>query len=442
MATIDKKIVYRVELKFISPINVSSGNEGTTDSDVMIDFDGKPFVPGTSIAGAFRTYAQTKDEQAMESLFGFSKSDEKRNENKDGRMSSIFISDLEFDNVPKRIIRDSVALDDNKISQDGAKFDFEALEGESTKGHFYMEVTIRDASKEELFKEIVDNIFSGIKSHEIRLGSKKTRGYGIIDIKNVKMKEFDKSNYLDYAKCYDASQWDNEKVYSSDVNKNSGNYIHIEVPLNLMGGISIRQYAIRKNSPDFVHITDHGKPVIPGTSFVGALRHRTKEILNSLSEDRDVRFDEAIDEMFGYVKGQQAHISNVVIDEAVIENAKPLISARTGVSRFESSAKNGALYQEKTYVGGNLTLRISVKKGNSNTKWIIGILLLAIKDLQNGFLAIGGQTSVGRGLFKGKSEAGKDNVIKIDGDTEIVDDYISKSFNLLKKFMENEYVNA
>lgn len=429
MTMINKKIVYRIELKFVTPINVSSGYEGTTDSDVMTDFEGKPFIPGSSLAGAFRAYAETKNKSDADSLFGYTKMVDG---NDGGKMSSLFISDLTFEGEPKRIIRDSVALDDNKISQDGAKFDFEALEGETTKGYFYMEVTIRDVNKEQAFTKMIDDIFRGINSHEIRLGSKKTRGYGIVKIEDLKKKVFEGEGYLDYAGCYDEDKWtDKDKYTVPDVKDSEGNYVHIEVPLKLTGGISIRQYAVKKNSPDFEHITDHGKAVIPGTSFMGAIRHRIKEILKTLSKDsQNINVDKMLDLMFGYVNGQEAHISNVVIDEAVIEGAKPLTITRTGVSRFESSAKNGALYQEKTYVGGNLTLNISVKKDINNEDWMVGILLLAIKDLQNGFLAVGGQTSVGRGIFEANDK------VKINGKSisdETINTYIAKS---LTKYQE------
>jgi len=36
---------------------------------------------------------------------------------------------------------------------------------------------------------------------------------------------------------------------------------------------------------------------------------------------------------------------------------------------------------------------------DSGFDWMWGLVLLTLKDLENGFLAIGGQTAVGRGLF-------------------------------------------
>ena len=161
-----------------------------------------------------------------------------------------------------------------------------------------------------------------------------------------------------------------------------------------------------------------------------------KEILKSLSKEaNEINVDNMLDNMFGYVNQQEAQISNVIFDETVIDDSKPLIITRTGISRFESAAKNGALYQEKTYVQGNLTLKISVKKGKDNGDWMIGLLLLAIRDLQNGYLAVGGQTSVGRGLFE------SNGLIKIDNqektDKELDDEYISKTLVKYKEVIEN-----
>lgn len=421
MNSVVKRIVYRIELLFVSPVNVSSGLEGTTDSDVLRDYDGHPFISGSSIAGAFRAYVQSKNNG--NDIFGFANDE-------DGKMSPVFISDLKF-NKSETDIRDSVALDDNKITKEGAKFDFEVLQGNS-KGYFYIELTIREKDNEELLVGALNEIFNGIHLKEIRLGSNKTRGYGIIDIDQIKKREFTKNNFLDYKDCYREPFWKkNVKAYDLDYST-KGHMVSIEVPLRLKGGISIRKYAVKKNAPDFEHITDHGCPVIPGTSIMGALRHRIKEIIKELDKDSlyGLYPNKMIDEMFGFVSGKDAHISGVIVDEMVIEGAKALEMTRTGISRFENSARNGALYKEKTYVDGTFTLRLSVCKENPNMNWIIGILLLAVKDLQNGFLAVGGQTSIGRGIFEANGP------LTIDGEENKEDAYIASS---IVKYKEMDY---
>lgn len=421
MNSVVKRIVYRVKLLFVSPISVSSGYEGMTDSDVLRDYDGNPFISGSSIAGAFRAYVQSKNNR--NDIFGFANDE-------DGKMSPIFISDLKFDNKVINDIRDSVALDDNKITKEGAKFDFEVLQGNS-KGYFYIELTIREKDNEELLVSALNEIFNGIHLKEIRLGSNKTRGYGIIDIDQIKKREFTKNNFLDYKDCYSENAWNNEPKYKLDYST-KGHWMCIEVPLRLKGGISIRKYAVRKGAPDFEHMTDHGSPVIPGTSIMGALRHRIKEIIKELDEYSSYGLypNKMIDEMFGFVSGKDAHISGVIVDEMVIEGAKALEMTRTGISRFENSARNGALYKEKTYVDGVFTLRLSVCRENPNVEWIIGILLLAVKDLQNGFLAVGGQTSIGRGIFEANGP------LTIDGEENKEDEYIASS---IVKYKEMNY---
>lgn len=411
-----KKIVYRVDLRFVSPINLSSGKEGMTDNDLLVDFDGIPFIPGTSITGAFRNYLDDNKE-----LFGFSDNDN------DGKMSPLFISDLTFTSLNKDI-RDSCSLDDNKITKKGAKFDFEVVGGNNT-GYFFIELTIRENDNEDTYKELLAKIFGGIKNHEIRLGSNKTRGYGIIDLDGVFVREFNSNNYLDYSSAFEKDSYKVDVKDSFD--SNDSKFIRICVPLKLNGGISIRKYSVKKGEPDFEQLTDNGYPVIPGTSMAGALRHRVKDIIRELKNDElNINENTLIDEMFGFVKDKDAHSSNIVIDECVIKNSKPLVITRTGVSRFESSAKDGALYKEKTYVEGDFDLNIYIK---DHTDWITGILLLAIKDLQNGYLSVGGQTAIGRGIFKANGK------IKIDGKDDQENKYIASSLNAYLREKKHEH---
>ena len=206
----------------------------------------------------------------------------------------------------------------------------------------------------------------------------------------------------------------------------------------MKGGISIRQYAAKKNAPDFVHLTSNGIPVIPGSSFAGAIRHRVKQILLDLAEEgaespvRKNEVEQIISRMFGNASDKEGHASNIIISEARILGARPLTMVRTGISRFESAVRDGALYKERTYVDGHFNLEIAVRKGKEpkDSNWMIGILLLAIKDLENGYLAVGGQTAVGRGIFApAVSEEYPNGVIFIDGKPGLEMQFIAEALN-------------
>ena len=72
-----------------------------------------------------------------------------------------------------------------------------------------------------------------------------------------------------------------------------------------------------------------------------------------------------------------------------------------------------------------MKLELAVRKGKPDTKWMLGFVLLALKDLQNGFLAVGGQTAIGRGVFE------PDGPILIDGKKEDAQ-FIQEAFKSLE----------
>lgn len=421
MKAVLKRQVFYVQIQLESPLNVASGEDEWTDADVLRDFEGNPFVPGTSLAGAMRSYIGERENEWE--LFGYSA------DNTRGKMSPLFISDLTFDEAPVWGIRDGVGLNENKAAKAGCKYDMEILET-GLKGHFYLELVIREGDDEAMMKRELSTVFRGIQQGEIRLGRKKTRGFGAIKLVKLTSKIYDRENYLEYAEAYEDSAWENaaDELESWLAEAGDSNrMVQIRVPLVMRGGISIRQYAAKKGEPDFVHLTSKGVPVIPGSSFAGAIRHRVAQILGELTDvgvKLPVSAGEVTKRMFGDAADQEGHASDVIISEARIEGARPLTMVRTGISRFESAVRDGALYKEKTYVDGRFTLEIAVRKGRNpeESSWMIGILLLALKDLQNGYLAVGGQTAVGRGTFS------QNGFISIDGQNGLENELIAEAF--------------
>ena len=319
----------------------------------------------------------------------------------------------------------------------GSKYDMEIIEAGAC-GHFYMELTVREGDDESQMVREIAYAVKGMDDGEIRFGSKKTRGFGEVMVSKVSSRTYDAGNWLEYKDAYRDSTWENTVDEKSSLLANvpdENQMVHITVPLRMPGGISIRQYAAQKGEPDFVHLTDHGFPVIPGSSMAGALRSRILQIIAELQNNGyslPMKTTDIINTAFGCVNGKEGHASRIIVGEMVIKDAdavdkpaKPLIMVRNGISRFESAARSGALYKEKTYVNGVMTLEIMVRKSvdheeDEETKWIIGLLLLAIKDLQQGILAVGGQTAIGRGILM------ENGPIEIDGKIGEENNYISE----------------
>lgn len=391
---IKSKIYYYVRMELLSPISIGNGDDLLTDHDCLRNSKGVPFIPGTSLAGVFSHYLSDE----MLALFTPKIGDEYK-------QSPYYISDanIVLDDKKRNVstsIRDGVKLKPDKIAEDGAKFDFEIVES-STKFDFRIEVIVRDHDNIDKMKKVVDVILHGLNSGEILLGYKSKRGYGKVKIEDVKIKEFTK-NSLEEMLLFDKYQMDKYDQYSIPDIDNENKYDYMQVHLRQVGGISIRKYSATAGEVDFEHVTSNGKPVIPGTSWNGLIR---RQITEYLDDDIISNCCVKINDWFGEVKKRDTtgRASNIIIEESIIQDAKRIQITRNKISRFSAGVSNRALFSEVSYFNGDTVLGIKVKKSieeDPDNSRIIGLLSLVIKDIDNGFIALGGQTAIGRGLFK------------------------------------------
>lgn len=391
---IKSKIYYYVRMELLSPISIGNGDDLLTDHDCLRNSKGVPFIPGTSLAGVFSHYLSDE----MLALFTPKIGDEYK-------QSPYYISDanIVLDDKKRNVstsIRDGVKLKPDKIAEDGAKFDFEIVES-STKFDFRIEVIVRDHDNIDKMKKVVDVILHGLNSGEILLGYKSKRGYGKVKIEDVKIKEFTK-NSLEEMLLFDKYQMDKYDQYSIPDIDNENKYDYMQVHLRQVGGISIRKYSATAGEVDFEHVTSNGKPVIPGTSWNGLIR---RQIAEYLDDDIISNCCVKINDWFGEAKKRDTtgRASNIIIEESIIQDAKRIQITRNKISRFSAGVSNRALFSEVSYFNGDTVLGIKVKKSieeDLDNSRIIGLISLVIKDIDNGFIALGGQTAIGRGLFK------------------------------------------
>ena len=450
-----KRIYYVVKLSLKSPLALSGGVSESTDMDVLRNGKGELFIPGTSLAGAFRSYLQTENEKKTEGLFGYADGER-------GAMSSVHIADLYFDADTKPIVsvRDGVQLGANKTVEN--KFDMEIIET-GAEGKLYVEYILRENDWNDIKKENPEKEFAailhGINTGEIRLGGNKNRGFGRLRAKKIWQAVFESGHVKEWITfCengHDAStlsegetceSWLKDHLDREDEAPDTPEYIHYTIPLRLTGGISIRRYSTKPGEADFEHITCHMspakknsakpdfedwdsvKPIIPGTSWNGAIRADIRDILGRLG-CTDGKICELIDIWFGYVdvkknaKEQRAKQSMIVFGESVLEGGEDVPMTRNKINRFDSSTIESALYSEITHCGGETTLDIMIQTGKRGTKGenrkyalaLLAMLRLVVQDLGRGYLAVGGQTAIGRGVFTVSGEP----VLLADGGEEI-----------------------
>ena len=396
----------KAEFELSSPLCVSSGEGTAADKDVILDYKGRPFIPGTSIAGALRAYLPEKERK---SAFGYADANASCE-------SQIIVYDAPIEQGYISV-RDGVALDSGKIAEDTAKYDYEIVETGAL-------VTIRlqltrhkpirnpDAADKtppaqpagiDTLIESARGLINGITNGDIRFGAKKTRGLGRLALRKALCEDFTQENARDYINF----KWSDMKkpfILTDGFQSKMRKYV---IPLELLGGLSIRSYSSRIDGPDFTQLSiKNGRtnsPVIPGSTWNGAFRHRAYDILTELGLSRDdaekklrLAFGEkAESDKAGDVKGGA---SRIVFSESIIKNGKWAPVTRNRINRFDGSTMKGALYTELSYFGGECALEVFMPE-DSGFDWMWGLVLLTLKDLENGFLAIGGQTAVGRGLF-------------------------------------------
>ena len=426
---------YQLKLTLRTPLAVGSGATADTDKDVIVDSRGNPFIPATAITGVLRSaiasLPETVSAQGIDgipldhALFGFIPSialtDAQKLEPKNVTMPTgirVYDACLEPGTSQAFFIttRDCVKLE-KKVAVKGAKFDMQAVEpGAVFIGYLELLSGAYDAETK------IEAALAALNRGELRLGSKTTRGYGVVSVEAGK-KTFNKVD--DWLSKDDIRALDYEHV---DLNQASCATI-ITAKLRAVGGISIREYTTQvapegETAPDYISLSLHDAghtPVIPGTSWAGAFRDRFAEIAGETARD----------DLFGFVKtdktdgrNEDVKKSDISFNESRIEGGTIKKTTRNSIDRFSGATKDGALYTEITSYFGTTELCITIRRPLSDEERFA--LAACLADLHEGLLPIGGLTSVGRGLFEieSLSMTGKDGALTENIDACAIVNYI------------------
>lgn len=425
-----RKIYIKSSLCLESPIAIGNGINEDTDSDLLLDSSGKSFIPGSSLAGIIKSQLLNKkdlDENILNKLFG---KDENLKENINSMIIfyDAFLQENSFNHIS---IRDGIKINDiTKTSIEKSKFNYQVLDT-GAKYDFKLEISIREKYKDlsDEIDKIINYIIEIIQSGELRIGAKTSRGYGKVSLEDILIKDFDDMNNLSQIKEYIDFDWnDSEMEELSKWRKKHQKtyeiktpYTKISISLNIKNTLNIRNYSLNALDVDSEQINIDNRAVIPGTSWSGMFRKRAKEILKEINYNYDSNY--MLDNLFGKIGENEETISSrIIFDESMDkqEESKMAYIHRTKIDRFTGGACNKGLFSSKVAVGGDFDLNIMIKDCKN---YEISLIILVIKDIMNGLVAIGGETNVGRGIFE------SDNNIYIDKKllTEEYEQEINKS---------------
>ncbi|WP_024547087.1 RAMP superfamily CRISPR-associated protein [Picosynechococcus sp. NKBG15041c] len=167
-------------LKAETPIHVSGmGGDADTDLALAVNGKGNYYIPGTSLAGAFRGWMkQILDEDALKDIWG-------DHEHEKRGASLIIIEDAEIQDDPLIEIREGVGIDRHtRAAADGQKYNRAILPKGVT---FPLKITLdckQDSEETELWK-----LLFALESGDIRIGAAKTRGLGKVKLVQIKIKK-------------------------------------------------------------------------------------------------------------------------------------------------------------------------------------------------------------------------------------------------------------
>ncbi len=367
--------VYHITAACLAPLRVG-GSDGDTEK-VLCDAAGRPFLPGTSLAGALRAWLEQNAPAKTMALFGGEESRLKK-------AGHLIVSDAFFAGDAPLELRPRLRIDPRTgTAAAGAKFDLAHI-GKGAELSFMLTWLGDKEDIDEL--AVVEDMLAALHTGDIVLGAHKTNGFGRVALE-VTRQTFDMFDPADRQKWL-SDQYQGERLTLPE--DRPGNMVKFTLTgraddLLVRSGKTME---VEKKSYT-VNITEKGVPVIPATSLRGAVRAQASRIVRAAGID-----PAAIDELFGCA-ADGGRPGRVRFEDAVLTKAQKKMITRIRIDKFTGGVMRRALINEEP-ISSPLTLRLQAP----NEPLACALLLYALRDLGLGLYSLGGESAVGRGYVK------------------------------------------
>lgn len=408
-----KTIIYfKLELK--TNLYIGSG-ESNIDTDALCirNSEGNLMVPGTTLAGVFRSNLEKlfgEKEKLITDLFG---KVEVNKSNVDSFASNIIFQDavIQTNKEVNTDIRDGIKINrEYQSTEEGAKYDKETVfKGSVFQGIITITQTNKNKNDFSKYLGLVKIIFYNLNEGLISIGGSSSRGLGLCSIKECIICELDFTNLTHFNDFllddfYDFEKTKNEhqnylkdldfKIPLSDLQPINNNYIiKIDYIISTIEPLLINGPRTNDEEVDFYFIKTNNEYFIPGSSFKGPIRNRAEMILETM----DVKEAEtAINKLFGSVEQKSKVQFHDLFPESEL---KIKYFDHNKIDRFTGGTMVNALFSEKLIFKGKFHGRIIIVK----ISWgEIKLLMQIFKDLYLGDIRIGYGKTKGYGKIKGK----------------------------------------
>lgn len=413
------------------------GGEGDERVDMPVLRDpreGKPLLPGTTLAGALRSaladrlagYGQVEPPEVA-TLFGGSRGDD------DGSQSPLIIFDArgELPDAHGIEIRDGVAISPaTGIAEGGAKYDYDVLPAGTTfPVRLDLLVPAPSASidtqpAEKALLEYLAAALEALTHGDNGLGAKRSRGLGRVGARWT-VKRFSLESPEGWM------EWlvsDHEQPLASPPGQSciraaleaaapahlrslslpgdARSRVVIDLDMRVAHDLLVRSPATDPSGPDVSHLHSGGSAILPGTSLAGVTRTQALRIAKLVRKNRNDA-DVWIDRLFGpRFEGQrpanrlEPRASRLRVGEARLEGSQSQRQTRVAIDRFTQGVVDTALFEEQTVASRHANVQLELRNPKPGE---LGLVLLVLKDLLDGSLPVGGTVGVGRGVLRGSA---------------------------------------
>lgn len=405
------------------------GGAGETADMVLIRdaHTGGPILLGTSLAGALRSHLAdvlsgygTPENERVARLFGAARGVDL------GAQSPLIVFDS-FGVLPNGYaieIRDGVQIDaPHGTAEEHKKFDLEVLPA-GTSFPIRFDLIVSNLDEEPELLSLLVAALDGLSSGDIALGARRSRGLGALRASKWRATRHELLSREAWLAWLLAEGDAPSAEGTNDVNdvhevcerafggrtlavvEDRRRRLVIDAEVTSTGGLLIRSAPSTPDAPDAGHLRSAGRSVLPGTSVAGVLRRQALRVAHIVRNEQGDA-DRWVERLFGprmegvtETEVRNLHASKLRITESVVEGGMRSRPSRIRIDRFTQGVVPGALFDEEPEHGGRVRLRFELREPVPGE---LGLVLLVLKDLLTGELAVGGTSSIGRGRFSGSA---------------------------------------
>lgn len=417
------------DIENIGPLRI-----GDEDSILIDKLSNNPYIPGSSIGGALRSYITERfSEDIAKEIFGTG--DEE---------SKIVVFDSIAENKMGIEFRPSVRIDNKLgVNANGGFFEREYLE-EGHRFHLKFKLFSKNIIEAEKNKEILLIAINGVNEGYLRLGGHKTNGAGIFKINKAQEYTLNLKNKNELIKY--VTDKVNLKELNFNLKSDETGFVKFKVSCTTKTPILIKgKGSLNYNLPDGANmVKDKNKELskekvyfIPGSSIKGSFKNGFDKIakFKKIGELTDLAFGKSKDKN---KKDDENTMGRVYFEDIKIKNyLDKAIYNRIKIDKFTGGVRSGAVLNEQP-VKGILDFTINYKLlNNENDDKILALLIYTIKDMLEGIITLGGGNSIGRGKLKGDKiqffKNGEEYLIDLSGTNHKNVEKINEILNSINK---------